>query len=212
MQCCRWFAPPSWARLDCRHCTYILSSVRRKRVFEGRRVGWISIGPERYGGSEYACSWMGDQRTWSYNPRHRQWEGKGNGTNVNQEGTERYGWVGQGQPQPNKCVPVKNHHCLEEHLETLTAPPSKLLRLHKLNPSVLSVSSFFLPQNKFWILALFCFPPSSGIPRSVGQVWIDGSGNDFIISPSCTDWPNCRRIFTILPFPSESPKSSFIFC
>ena len=20
MQCCQWFAPPSWARLDCRHC------------------------------------------------------------------------------------------------------------------------------------------------------------------------------------------------
>ena len=21
MQCCQWIAPPSWARLDCRHCT-----------------------------------------------------------------------------------------------------------------------------------------------------------------------------------------------
>ena len=24
MQCCRWFTPPPWARLDCRHCIYMV--------------------------------------------------------------------------------------------------------------------------------------------------------------------------------------------
>ena len=39
--------------------------------------------------------------------------------------------------------------------------------------------------------------PSVAFQGLVGQVWIDGSGNDFIISPSFADWANCRRIFTI---------------
>ena len=26
MQCCQWIAPPSWARLDCRHCIQFVSS------------------------------------------------------------------------------------------------------------------------------------------------------------------------------------------
>ena len=35
MQCCQWFAPPSWARLDCRHCNFFFgftppnSSIKR---------------------------------------------------------------------------------------------------------------------------------------------------------------------------------------
>ena len=39
--------------------------------------------------------------------------------------------------------------------------------------------------------------PSVAFQGLVDQVWIDGSGNDFIISPSFADWANCRRIFTI---------------
>ena len=39
--------------------------------------------------------------------------------------------------------------------------------------------------------------PSVAFQGLVDQVWIDGSGNDFIISPSFADWANCRRILTI---------------
>ena len=34
MQCCQWFVPPSWARLDCRHCTFLDKSIFSTKLYQ----------------------------------------------------------------------------------------------------------------------------------------------------------------------------------
>ena len=96
-------------------------------------------------------------------------------------------WLGWPGPASTKQICTTMYHwCLEEHLKTSTS--SIYSQFH--------LVFFVCYKIMFGSWLCFAFPPSSGIPRSVGQVWIDGSGNDFIISPSFADWANCRRILT----------------